>query len=284
MTNRDPGATEYQYDWQNPNKTTFDFGRVIGRAFTGLFANIRPILIALVIILVLTSFFSILSSNQIKSLFGETNAQAMVSDPSFWLWTYGASVPALFLTLWLQLIVVETSYANFTNTSQPQSPLTSSLKYVLPMFVVAIIYSIVSIIGFYALVIGFLFVWPGWALAGPVLVHEKAGIFGSIGRAWNLSKGSKRWIFLLLFVLGIISMIIYGVVMGIATTITGVNILAGDPTATFNLSAGQQVLFNSVVGIGGYFVYALFASALTAAYVEVKTMKDGSASVGDVFS
>ena len=40
MTNNDPGAPEYEYDWQNPNKKSFDFGMVLGRAFSGVFANI----------------------------------------------------------------------------------------------------------------------------------------------------------------------------------------------------------------------------------------------------
>ena len=33
MTNNDPGAPEYEYDWQNPNKKSFDVGRVVSNTF-----------------------------------------------------------------------------------------------------------------------------------------------------------------------------------------------------------------------------------------------------------
>ena len=284
MTSRDPGTPEYQYEWQNPNLQSFDFGRVLGRSFSGIFADIKPLIIGLVIVLSLTTAFAIFSTNQLVDVIGDGGIEDAIGNPSYWIWSFAASMPALFFTLWIQLIVIETSYAHFTKSPAAKSPLTSSLRYLLPMIVIAIIYSVVCIFGFYALLIGFIFVWPGWALAGPILVHEKRGIFGSIGHAWTLSKGSKRWIFLLLIILGLIGAVIYSVAAGIATVGTGVNIYGGDPMATLNMSTGKQIIFNFIAGIGGYAMYILFASGLTAAYVEVKTMKDGAQNVGEVFS
>lgn len=284
MTNTDPGAPKYEYDWQNPDKQSFDFGRVLGRSFTGIFANIKPFLIALAIVLIVSIPMSLLSTGQLKELVGDNDVAAMVSNPSYWMWSFAGSIPALFLTLWIQLIVVQTSYADFTKTPQPVSPLTSSLRYVLPMFVIAVIYYVVSMVGAFFLLIGFLFVWPGWALAGPILVHEKKGIFGSMGEAWRLSKGSKRWIFLLLFILSIIAVIIYSVASAFVAVATGVNIFSGDANATLNMSTFQQITLNILVGGAGYFVYAVFASGLTAAYIEVKTIKGGVPTLGEVFS
>jgi len=45
MANINPGAPKQQFDWQNPNQATFDFGRVLGRSFTGVFANLKPLAI-----------------------------------------------------------------------------------------------------------------------------------------------------------------------------------------------------------------------------------------------
>jgi len=171
MANTDPGAlaekSGHQYDWQNPNRKSFDFGRVFGRSFTSLFASPRLVLIAIAIGLALTVF------------------------------------------------------------------------------------------------IGFIFIWPGWALAGPMMVHENKGVFSSLGASWNFSKGNKRYIFLLLLVMAIIGIVVYSVALGIGMMFTGVNVMAGDPTAMFNMSIGQQLIYNGTAGLGGYFLYALFASALT---------------------
>ena len=287
MTYTDPDSPQYEYEWQNPNQNTFDFGRVFGRAFTGVFANIKPLAIAIAIVLSITILLSILTTQQIQGLMGDGSSADVVAasqTPAYWGWTSVASVPAIFFTLWVQLVVVQTSYSAFAKSPQPPAPLKTALRFLLPMFVVAVIYTIVCIFGFYLLFIGFVFAWPGWALAGPILVHEKKGIFESLGEAWTLSKGSKRWIFLLLFLLLIISFIIYSIALGLGIAFTGINAFSGDTAATFNMSIGQQVVMNTVYGITGYFVYALFASAVTAAYVEIKTMKGGAASVGEIFS
>lgn len=284
MTNTDPGAPEYEFDWQNPNLKTFDFGRVLGRAFSGMVTNVKPLIIGLIIVLTFTTIISILSTGRVLEVVGDGSIETAITNPNYWMWSFIPSFLTLFFVLWIQLIIVETSYASFTNTAQPASPLTSSLKNLLPMFVIAIIYSILCVLGFYALLVGFIFVWPGWALAGPILVHERKGVFGSLGRAWTLSKGAKRWIFLLLILLGLIGSIFYSIASGIAILGTGVNIFGGDPLAALNMSLGKQILFNIVGGIGGFAMYILFASGLTAAYVEVKTMKEGAPTVGEIFS
>ena len=45
MTNNDPGAPEYEYDWQNPNKTSFDVGRVVSNTFGVLKNNLVQFLL-----------------------------------------------------------------------------------------------------------------------------------------------------------------------------------------------------------------------------------------------
>ena len=291
MANSDPGAlaeqSNHQYDWQNPNHKSFDFGRVFGRSFTGIFANFKPLLIACLITLALTLILSIFTSDQLRATMGDGSPEdvlAATTTPSYWGWSLLGSIPAIFFALWLQLIVVNSAYAEFTQTPQQNAPLKYAIRFVLPMFVIAVIYTIVCTLGWVFLFIGFIFVWPGWALAGPILVHEKKGIFGSIGEAWTLSKGSKRWIFLLLLILSIISMVFYSVAMGIGLVSTGINAFGGDTAATLNMSIGQQVIYGAVFGLANYFCYALFASGITAAYVEIKTVKGGLASVGDVFA
>jgi len=39
MVNNDPGAQQYEYDWQNPNKKSFEVGRVVSNTFKVLREN-----------------------------------------------------------------------------------------------------------------------------------------------------------------------------------------------------------------------------------------------------
>lgn len=284
MTYTDPGAPEYEFDWQNPDRKTFDFGRVMSNAFSSLLANPRPVLIALLIGLVLTVASAILMTSQIKGVLDFSSPEEMMVSGTYWGWTVFASVFGLLLAVWFQLVVVQTSYASITGTEAPGNAYSRALRLTVPMFITAIIYFIVCYIGMLPILIGFIFVWPGWALAGPMMVHEDKGIFSSLGASWTFAKGNKRYIFLLLLVMTIIGSVIYSVTLGIGMVITGINVMAGDPTAAFNMTIGQQLLYNGLAGVGGYAVYALFASALTAAYVEIKTINGGAASVGDVFT
>ena len=45
MTNTDPGAPEYEYDWQNPDRKSFDVGRVVSKTFGALRNNLGPFLL-----------------------------------------------------------------------------------------------------------------------------------------------------------------------------------------------------------------------------------------------
>lgn len=284
MADNDPGAAQYEYDWQNPNKKSFDFGRVFGRSFSGVFANVKPLLVALAIVISLTTLLSLVSSAKSLEIVEDVGIQAASTDAGYLTWSIGVTLPTILFALWFQLIIVKISYAKFTNQPQPTSPLTSTLRYILPMLAIAIIYYVVSSLGMFFLMIGFLFIWPGWALAGPILVHEKMGIFGSLGEAWRLSKGSKRWIFLLLVLLCFVAMGIYMAAMGMVMPMLGADLFSGDPTAALNLPVMQKVIMNLIAGVAGYFAYGIFASGLTAAYVEVKTMKDGAPNLSDIFA
>jgi len=287
MVNTNPNAPQYEYEWQKPAQKEFDFGRVLGRSFSGLFANFKLLTVAVGILLIITVAFAILSSEQLVTLLGDgsdEDALGAATSSKFWMWSILGSLPPFLVMLWMQLVVVKTSYSTFTNSAQESSPFASALKLVLPMFVIAAIYYIVCVLGLIFLFIGFIFVWPGWALAGPILVHEKKGILGSIGEAWTLSKGSKRWILLLLFVLSMISLVAYSAAMGLGYAATGMNAFSGNAAATLNMSIGQQIIYNLIFGLSSASVYALFASGLTAAYVEIKSMRGGLDTIGEVFS
>lgn len=223
-------------------------------------------------------------TSQIQGVLEDLSPDEFMLSGAYWGWTGAVAIFGLLLLVWFQLVVVQTSYAKITGTAVPDNIYGRAVRLSIPMFITALIYVIVCYIGMIPLLLGFIFVWPGWALAGPMMVHENKGIFSSLGASWTMAKGNKRYIFLLLLVLCIVGIVIYSVTLGIGMILTGINVMAGDPTAAFNMSIGQQLIYNGIGGLGGYFMYALFASGLTAAYVEVKTIKEGAPKVSDIFS
>lgn len=282
MVDQSTGQPHYEYEWQNPNRKTFDFGKVLGRSFSGVFAEPKPLLIGIAVVSIFTILMSLLTSGM---------TQDLVSNPdnlevsSFLGLSIGGNIITLLMIVWFQLIVIQTSYSTFTNDPNYKTGvIAKAFRLTLPMFVIALIYAVVCVLGFYALLIGFIFVWPGWALAGPVYVIERAGIFGSLGRAWNLSKGNKRWIFLLLFLLGILSFIIFSASTGIMMTVGGFNMFDPSSMTDFNPLSPTMIIATILSSIASYFLYAIFASGLTAAYVEIKEIREGGASVGDIFA
>lgn len=282
MVDQSTVQPHYEYEWQNPNRKTFDFGKVLGRSFSGVFAEPKPLLIGIAVVSIFTILMSLLTSGM---------TQDLVSNPdnlevsSFLGLSIGGNIITLLMIVWFQLIVIQTSYSTFTNDPNYKTGvIAKAFRLTLPMFVIALIYAVVCILGFYALLIGFIFVWPGWALAGPVYVIERAGIFGSLGRAWSLSKGNKRWIFLLLFLLGILSFIIFSASTGIMMTVGGFNMFDPSSMTDFNPLSPTMIIATILSSIASYFLYAIFASGLTAAYVEIKEIREGGASVGDIFA
>lgn len=282
MVDQSTQQPQFQYDWQNPNRKTFDFGKVLGRSFSGVFADLKPLLIGIAIVSIFTILMSLLTSGM---------TQDVVSNPdnldvsSFLGLSIGGNIITLLMIVWFQLIVIQTSYSTFTNDPNYKTGvIAKAFRLTLPMFVIAFIYSVVCILGLYALVIGFIFVWPGWALAGPVYVIERAGIFGSLGRAWSLSKGNKRWIFLILFLLGLLSLIIFSASTGIMMTVGGFNMFDPSSMTDFNPLSPTMIIATILSSIASYFLYAIFASGLTAAYVEIKEIREGGSSVGDIFA
>lgn len=274
-----------QWDWQNPQpKPAFDVGGVLGRAFKGLFAQPRTLLYAMGVVIASSVLIAFITSSQMSTLGQSQTPEEMISSPSYWGVTSVTSILSMLIVLWFQIVIVLTSHASFTGRPAfAGSPLIAAMKFIPGMLLIAFIYSFVSILGFYALFIGFLFVWPGWALAGPVYIFDRAGIFGSLGAAWRLVKGYKRWLLLVLVVLSIVGMVIYSVILGISLAISGVNMFDTEATMALNQNFGSLAIVSVISSIGLYFLYGIFAAGMTAAYVELKRIREGGTSLADVF-
>jgi hypothetical protein len=115
-----------------------------------------------------------------------------------------------------------------------------------------------------------LFIVPGiilalmWSVAVPALVEERGGVFGSMGRSRALTKGSRWRLFGLFLVAGIILLVPPALVSGMATRLQGASFPS--PTSPASLLAG------ALSGLAAM----LFATIIAAAYVELRTVKEGA--------
>jgi len=93
-----------------------------------------------------------------------------------------------------------------------------------PLFLLGIVTSVLIVIGFALLIIPGIILGLMWFVAVPVLVAEDKGVFASMSRSSELTKGNRWrliWLFIIIYVLLFIIIIIVGLLSAI-TPILGV--------------------------------------------------------------
>jgi len=142
----------------------------------------------------------------------------------------------------------------------------------LPLTLICIIYFLVVQIGGILIVPGIIAAL-GWAVAGPIYLHENTTLFGSFGRSWELTHGYKLMIWVTKIIIALIlAVTIFGLILlasAIATLFPGV-------TSSSNIGVVQglfQSLLFSVLIYGFFSFYAAYTSAL---YTELIELKEGA--------
>lgn len=288
MTNTDPGAPEYQYDWQNPDSKKFDFGRTFTRSIDILKARgVKMIILST--LLVGLPFFLI----GIWPMFLAGGMQDLIlgDDPDAFLDIFSGAVLTvitiggiltLLASLWLQPALIRISYNAVTGEDVPAlSVLKNITRFVLPVFGFFILYGLAVMFGLLLLIIPALFIGLGWMLGAHIIVLEGLGVTDSISRSWTLTKGSKRWLFLLGLVFWLIGTVI-SVIISIPIY------FLGDPNVAMleGASTGYWIFNGVVSAIAQVVVTVMGVAWSTSAYVELRKIREGvdPESQVDVFS
>ena len=144
--------------------------------------------------------------------------------------------------------------------------ITQALRKLLPLIGLGILFTIGIMVGFVLLVIPGIILYLMWIIAAPVMMAEDKGILDSFKRSAELTKGSKRWILLLLIIFFVLAMIIGGI---------------GGAIGIFSASAAIIVglITNTIVG-------SLQSAGIASIYVDLRTAKEGTdtGTLADVFS
>lgn len=286
MTNTDPGAPDYEYDWQNPNRKSFDVGRVVSKTFSALRNNAVPFLLLTLVSagipMMLFSLWPVL-----LGLGDGIN----IYDPTWtedieWEGIIGAVI-AVYLAWMLLAIIMYGALIKMSVNALQERPvylgdsIKTGLRYFFPLLGIMIIYMIAMMIGLLIFIIPGIFIALGWALALHVKVIEGDSLTGSLSRAWDLSKGYKRWILLM--------MIIFGVLGGVIGLIFQLPVLFFGNSQTAILEGGSTSFWvaNAIgTGLAQMVSAALSYVGLTATYLEIRRVKEGvdSDKIADIFN
>ncbi len=145
--------------------------------------------------------------------------------------------------------------------------ITATLGLVLPIIGLSILLGIAVVFGFMLLIVPGVILYCMFAVAVPVLVNERKGVFDSIGRSVQLTSGSR----LMIFALAVILLILYWVINAVFGLFGGASaMLMGEGAAALALLAA----------LGGAVTSSISAAVYSALYVELLTVKEGATTDG----
>lgn len=277
MTNTDPGAPVYEYEWQNPDRKTFDFGRTFSRAIDIL--KIRGVkmlglsTLLLGVPFLLANLWPMLLEGGLQDIIDSEDPSALFNATSLGFIGVAVVVGLIFFiaSLWLQPALIKMAYSALTKEDEPIWPsLKQVSRFVLPVLGFYILYILAVMLGLLLLIIPAIFIGLGWMLGAHIIVLEGQGVTDSLSRSWTLSKGSKRWLFLLGLVFGIIGMII-----SVAISIP-IYFMADPNLALLEGASSVYWIFNGLLSALGQVVGTVIGVAwTTSAYVELRKVREG---------
>lgn len=237
-----------------------DVGRVVQRGFSAIGGNAAGLLLLAVLFAGLPSF----AMNYVLL----ANLPAVASNPmdaGYW-GTYGA---LLLLTIFggylLQAAAVRMVILDLSGRpADLTGSLAAAFGLILPMLGLTIVFSIAIGFALLLLIVPGVILYVMWIVAVPILIEERRGVFGSLSRSSELTRGSRWPIFGLLLIY-----IIFSVVLSVAFGLFNI----GDPVQSPVLFA----LSSAVVAVVNGLVMAVMLASL---YFELRTVKEGATSDG----
>lgn len=236
----------------------FDLGRVIERTFKTIMQNWATFLVASLVLIGVPSLLQVYG--QSVMLF-QQNVTGMAYTGAGWItWIIGTYI--------LQGMVVKIAVAGFNGkTMTPGDALTAGVKLFLPLLGLGIIIGLGTFLGAILLIVPGIILAVMWSAATGALVVEQQGIFASLQRSRDLTRGYRWQIFGLGVLLVIVSFII-GMLFGGIGAAAGGDFTSGSPNLILNMATTAiSNILSAVIGAAG-------AAAL---YSELRAAKEGIA-------
>ena len=236
----------------------FDFGRVVSRTFGLIGRNFVPFSILSGIFVGVPTV--ILMLIQPGLLDQDQGTQSLV--------TLVAALVSGLAGLVLQGALTRASVDDLSGKGASVGPaLSTGLAVMLPMLGLGIVVGVGVVLGMMLLIIPGIYLALRWAVAAPVLVVEKLGIFPSIGRSAVLTQ-NHRWAILGLVVLYVVMVFVIYIVIGLA--------LPGAAVALYGLSPETPSLILLIILVAIQVLTSMIATVGGAAiYFELRQIKEG---------
>jgi len=251
-------------------KPSFDMGRVMNRSFSGLFKNIKPILMAIVVCLVVSNILS-----APLYFIDSGDPTAFTQSSTYWVMTAISSILGFLFFMFICIFTDYFAFAYFTDRpARFNDVFLKSLKLTIPLLFIIFLYFISSYIGMIFFIVPGVIISVGWAIIGPSYLHEETSLFGSFGRSWQLTSGYKWWVWLATIVMGIIMTVIFTVLI-LITAGVGMTGFSGPDVVTTSGLTPMLFLIGVLFSFSMYLMFALYASFTTAIYTELRQLKEG---------
>jgi len=241
---------------------TFDFGRVVSNTFRVIGANLREL-----------SILALLLAGLPTGLMGA--AQLVMTSPvdgsvenlGLGLAILLGGLFALVIgTVLLQALTIRVAVGTL-NGENPSAfrELRKSFGVVLPLIGLAIVMTFAMMLGFLLLVVPAIILSVIWIVATPAYVMERPGVFGSLGRSRNLTRGHRWPIFGLVIVYIVAYSVISAVLGGIFVALA---MIGGSLPAVTIASTISNALSGAFSGI-------MTSAGVSAIYYELRMIKEG---------
>lgn len=246
-------ATEYE-------DRDVSIGRVLERAFATIAHN--P-LVALSVAVLLGAVPSVIVNYLSHSLRGNTVGSAQNTSTMWGVMAFS----------WLLMMVIGAVVQGaMTRATVAEGEgqraslgecLAAGARVLLPLIAVALLFGLAMMVGFLLLVVPGIIVMVMWSVAAPAVVVERDGVFASLSRSQELTKG-HRWKILGLFLVLLVIYIIVFVVLGFIGLST-----IRSPSESFTVVNLVGSLITSAV------VNLLWGTIQPSLYVELRQARNG---------
>ena len=235
----------------------FDLGRVIQRTFSAIKTNAAVFFGAAVLLVGVPGAIQAYGQTQMV-LVQNASSLAFVSL-GFILYLLG-----LFI---LQGMIVKAAVNGFAGRSTSFGDAFGvGLRQFLPLVGLAIVAGIATAFGYLLLIVPGVLLSIIWSVAAPAVVVEKRGIFESLQRSRDLTRGYRGQVFGLLVIYVVFSWIIAIAITGIGVA-TGGTVADGSAIMIVNLITGPLV--NVLSGV-------VASAGVASLYYELRTAKEGA--------
>jgi hypothetical protein len=246
----------------------FDIGRVIERTFKAIGGNFATFLILSLLLRAAPALaFNVIQFGATGALPGRTMpATGGVYKPEMLLLTLLGGLVTLATSYLVQGALIRGTFAQLSGKRATLGELLSTgVRFILPLFGLSIVMGIALGLGFILFIVPGLFLMTMWIVAAPAVVVDRKGVFESLGRSAELTRGS-RWP---IFGLMVIFWICAWVAGMVGSSVLFGSFLGGQPDPTL-MAVGLVVsaVVSALVSMVG-------AVGVASIYYELRSMKDG---------